>query len=231
MDNISLDVLYLAYNRLAFTQHTFPLLLANTDWSLVDRLVVYDDGSKDGTKAWLRDQIGGPLDGPRVVEGRVTQFGSPVAVMLDYLSSSTADVFAKIDNDICVPPGWLGTSAAVLDENPEVDLLGLAAGWTGQKTGEPSYEASSHIGGVGLMRTAAFRRYPGLYANGRYGFTEWQHHNSVVSGWLTPDLPVCQLDLIPDEPWADLARRYVVKGWAREWPKYEDRSLWEWAVS
>ncbi len=227
---MTIDVLYTAFNRRKFTEHTFGLLIANTDWSLVDRLVVYDDGSKDGTYKYLREAIGGLTGGPSEAELRRTNLRSPVAIMLDYLSTSEVEVFAKIDNDICVPPDWLNIAAYVLEDAPELDLLGLAAGWTGVKEGDPSYEACSHIGGVGLMRTAAFKRYPGLYANGRFGFTEWQHHTEVVSGWLTPDLPVCQLDLIPDQPWAALAQKYVFNGWARAWPPYEDRSLWEWAV-
>jgi glycosyltransferase involved in cell wall biosynthesis len=224
---MKIDVLYLARNRLAFTQTTFGLLLENTDWDIVDRLVVYDDGSTDSTRGWLRRAC---MDAPMRVEFRATNFGSPVQIMLDYLDDSTADVFAKIDNDIAVPSGWLDPSVSVLEEFPEVDLLGLAAGWTGTKDGEPGYEACSHIGGVGLMRTDAFRRYPGLWGNGRQGFTQWQHANTVVSGWITPDLPVVQLDLIPDEPWRSLAKRYVARGWAREWPPYAEtsREWWDW---
>jgi hypothetical protein len=57
------DLLYLAFNRLAFTRLTFETLLANTDWNLVDRLLVYDDGSEDGTRAYLDAAIGGcPVD-------------------------------------------------------------------------------------------------------------------------------------------------------------------------
>ena len=49
----SVDVLFLAYNRLAFTQESFKALLENTDWQYVQRLSVYDDGSVDGTREWL----------------------------------------------------------------------------------------------------------------------------------------------------------------------------------
>jgi hypothetical protein len=79
------------------------------------------------------------------------------------------------------------------------------------------------------MRTSAFTRYPNLESNGRFGFTEWQHENPVVSGWITPDVNAVQLDLIPDEPWADLARRYVVRGWSRKWPPYDKASAPWWA--
>ncbi len=231
---MSVEILYLAFNRLAFTQVSFGLLLEHTDWSLVDRLVVYDDGSKDGTAEWLEDA----LEQSTVDEYdfRRTKHGSPVEVMIDYLARTDCDVFAKIDSDIAVPDAWLPCSLAVMDRNPELDLLGLAAGWTGTPMQRPSpalfgYQKSSHIGGVGLMRTEAFRRHRDLWSHGRHGFTQWQHrHSDVRTGWLTPDMPVVQLDLIPDEPWRSLADYYCAKAWARPWPPYADESSswWDW---
>lgn len=44
------DLFYPAWNRLEFTRETFGALLANTEWPLVRELVVYDDGSSDGTR-------------------------------------------------------------------------------------------------------------------------------------------------------------------------------------
>ncbi len=223
------EILYPAWNRLAFTRTSFQLLIANTDWALVDRLVVYDDGSTDGTLHYLRDAI---TRVPGIAELRVTSLRSPVAIMLDYIERTDAEIVAKIDNDIAVPPGWLQPALEVLELNPQLDLLGLAAGWTGNPaTNGASYgfQAASHIGGVGVMRTSAFRRFKGLEANGRFGFTEWQHETAVKSGWITPDINAVQLDLIADEPWADLARRYVVRGWSRKWPPYDKASSSWWA--
>lgn len=230
------DVLYLAFNRLAYTKVTFGLLCENTDWTLVDRLVVYDDGSTEkGARKWLEQAVKeSPAD--RVVFRR-TSFRSPVHVMQHYLSTSSADVFAKVDNDIAVPPGWLTIGLDVLRRHTRLELLGIAAGWTGfpptkgMLPEEYGYEKSSHIGGVGLMRTRAFGRHPDLGGEGRFGFTEYQHrHVDIPRGWVTPDMPVVQLDLIPDEPWASLAEYYVGKKWARAWPPYapESASWWDW---
>ncbi len=226
---MKVDVLYLAYNRLAFTRTSFGMLIANTDWSLVDRLVVYDDGSTDGTLGYLRGAI---EQVPGRVELRRKALRSPVAVMLDYLDDTDADVFAKIDNDIALPHDWLAPAIGVLEDSPTLDLLGLAAGWLGRPRGnqaEWGYVPASHIGGVGLMRTSAFRRFRPLEPNGRFGFTEWQHETAVRSGWIDPDINAVQLDLIPDEPWADLARRYVVRNWSRKWPPYDQASRSWWA--
>ncbi len=228
---MSVEVLYLAWNRLAFTQVSFGLLLEHTDWTLVDKLVVYDDGSKDGTAEWLEDAVQ-----QSVVDDydfRPTKLGSPVEVMIDYLARTDCEVFAKIDSDIAVPSGWLQESMSVMDRHPNLDLLGLAAGWTGRSSRGDSmldYIPASNIGGVGLFRTSAFRRHPDLWSHGRQGFTQWQHRHNPPRGWITPDLPVVQLDLIPEEPWRTLADMYVAKGWARPWPPYDaaNAAWWEW---
>lgn len=218
-----LDVLYLAYNRVEFTRVTFQLLLANTDWSLVRGLRVYDDGSTDGTYKYLADAVG-----MCPVPARLTRpgFGSPVTTMKHYLNKGNpAEAFVKVDNDIAVPPGWLNNMLDVFDQDPSLDLLGMEAGQTwlpgrnGRKfDGVYGWTSCSHIGGVGVMRTAAFHDRPRLRANGRYGFTEWQHEQEPVRGWITPDLLVPQLDRIPEEPWLSLSKSYREAGWQRTWP-------------
>ncbi len=228
---MNVEILYLAFNRLAFTQVSFGLLLEHTDWSLVDRLVVYDDGSKDGTAEWLEDAV--KQSAVEEVEFWQTKHGSPVEVMIDYLAGTDCDVFAKIDSDIAVPSGWLQEAMFVMDRHPNLDLLGLAAGWTGRSSRGDSmldYIPASNIGGVGLFRTSAFRKHPDLWSHGRFGLTEWQHRHNPPRGWITPDLPVVQLDLIPEEPWRTLADYYVSKGWARAWPPYDESSAdwWSW---
>jgi hypothetical protein len=88
---------------------------------------------------------------------------------------------------------------------------------------------ASHIGGIGLMRVSTFKRRTRLVANGRFGFTEWQHEYQPKRGWITPDLPVVLLDRMPIEPWASLSARYISEGWQRRWTTYfEDAGHWYW---
>ena len=51
--NDLIDVLYVACNRRAFTEHTLDMLIDNTAWPLVNKLWLWDDGSTDGTDAVL----------------------------------------------------------------------------------------------------------------------------------------------------------------------------------
>lgn len=228
---MNLDVLYLAWNRLEFTKHSFEWMTRNTDWNAVERLVVYDDTSTDGTREWLEEAIRSvPVE---FAELRTVDFKSPPAVMNHYVSRSTAKFFAKIDNDIVVPPGWLQAMMGVYDDHPDVELLGMEAGRLGVPRGNEQYEfePGSWTGGVGVFRRLAFSTRPKIKENGRFGFTEWQRLHRPVRGWIRPDLMVSSLDQIPFEPWSSLSAEYIERGWQRHWPPYDERwtePYWGW---
>jgi glycosyltransferase involved in cell wall biosynthesis len=185
-----LDVLFPTFNRLEFTKFSFQMLVENTNWGLVENLVVVDDGSTDGTRDWLADAI------PRVrsdVDADIwlhhTDFRSPVEVMNFYLERFKSDLFAKVDNDIFVPYGWLERMKSTMDRNPDLEILGMAAGWVGDECEDGrGYVTTSHIGGVGMMRTKAFTSRPPMRADGRFGFTLWQEKYEPLAGWICPDL-------------------------------------------
>ncbi len=234
---MQVEILFLAFNRLEFTTRSWSWLIAHTNWESVSKVVVYDDGSIDGTDFWLSERI---VEANRAgelppIEMHHTKLKSPVAIMQDYLGRTDAELFAKIDNDVGVPPGWLDNMLGVMRLYPEVELLGMEAGMTevAGRDGAPwdgiyGYEPASNIGGVGVMRTAAFEgRY--MKPNGRYGFTEFQHHHNPVRGWIKPDLPVVLMDRLPMEPFASCSREYVFHGWQRDWAKWGPESMMSWA--
>lgn len=233
---MSVDVLYVAWNRREFTEKTFANLLEQTDWSLVRELHVHDDASDDGTLEYLRDAVEAA---PVRVVFQSSALRSPPAVMNRYVGRiAPAEWFAKIDNDIMVPPGWLSALLGVVTWNPELDLLGMEAGRTGtphQHFGEAAaarkewqyeYEKARHIGGVGLFRTQVFASRPRMRENaGRDGLTHFQREyaHDLEVGWIVPDLLVCSLDQVPADPWRTLAAEYVEKSWSRPWEPYHER--------
>lgn len=234
-----IDVLYLTYNRRAFTEMTLPMLIANTNWDLLQggKLIVYDDGSTDGTLEFVQETLA--ASGIEVTELRQHLKRSPVGVMNHYVESAKSDFFVKVDNDIVVPPGYLEALLSVIMPppyvGPVIELLGMEAGRCGPPAevwdGRYGFEEGTHIGGVGIMRTAALGQRPRMVVNGRFGFTEWQHEYRPLRGWIKPDLMVCSLDQIPFEPWASLTADYIAAKINREWGKYHDRWMapyWDW---
>ena len=226
----SVDFLYLAFNRLEFTIETFSTLLRTTDWNYVNELVVYDDGSVDGTREWLEQNV---HKAPAPVRFQRTNFGSPVTAMNDFIRRAKAPILAKTDSDAMLPPGWLSAGLGVMDRHPGLDFLGIEAMYphVEDPAALRTYAPAHFISGLGLYRRRAFERH-GLPAviNRYFGLEEWQGaHPEIVRGWITPALPVFLLDRLPMEPWRGFSASYIQKGWQRDWQGYDPSSrLWSW---
>jgi hypothetical protein len=223
---VSVNLLYVAYNRLQFTQASFSALVEHTSWDEVATLHIHDDASSDGTADWLYDAS---RNLPVEVKYESRRLGGPVAAMnrhLDLLpATQEVGAFVKVDNDFIACPGWLPELLRVATLNPGLDVFGLQP-----RLGPPKpppwkdrgVEPARYIGGIGLIRHRAFEVCRPV-ANGLFGWTEFQfRHPSIGKAWVVPDLPCFSLDLIDLEPWASFTAEYVAKGWAREWPKYEE---------
>jgi glycosyltransferase involved in cell wall biosynthesis len=229
-DNECVDLLYLACNRLEFTRETFTALAANTDWSRVSTLFVYDDGSTDGTLEWLSENIAQIPARSRLVR---TRFGSPVAAMVDFISNATAPLLAKTDNDTMLPPGWLTATLDVMDQHPDLALLGIEAMYPHNADADVlrSFIPAPFVSGLGVYRRSAFARSLPQVHDRWYGFEDWQagDGSGLVRGWIAPAMPVFLLDRCPFEPWTSLTAKYDRLSYHRSWPKYErDSTLWKW---
>lgn len=235
---MAIDILYVSFNRLEFTKATFTALVENTDWTEIGGLYLADDHSSDGTIEWLADAALDRVPRHVPVHELVMDHRGPVAAMNRYLDvgDPTTGMFAKIDNDTIVPPGWLNELYRIMFLNPQLDILGMAPRQGPPVAGEcphRSYTDARHIGGVGLLRRRAFdqcRPVPRA-GDGRHGFTDWQEqHERLKIGWATPDLASFQLDQLPLEPWQTLSAGYVAEGWQRRWDPFSDdaTAYWEW---
>ena len=230
IDNLPVDLLYLAWNRLEFTKETFTTLLSNTDWQYVQKLFVFDDGSQDGTGEWLENQIRQVPVKTCFVSGT---FGSHVAALSHFIDLSDSPILAKVDNDAMVPPGWLHQSLSVFDRHPELSLLGIEALYpiNDDPFVERSFTPSASLDGLGLFRRQIFGDSRPTPFNTYYGFAEWieaQKH-IIVCGWLTPAISVFLLDRLPFEPWKSLSASYIERGWQRHSYFYSaDNTMWHW---
>jgi glycosyltransferase involved in cell wall biosynthesis len=234
MNEASVDLMYLAYNRLEFTRASFAALLANTDWELVRELAVYDDGSSDGTLEWLQQSV---ADVPVPVRLVRTRLRSPVAVMTHFFESASAPILAKVDNDVMLPKGWLRQSLEVLEHHPELAMLGIEAMnplAVGRKVFY-SYTSAEFISGLGLYRARSFESSSPSPVDRWFGFESWQKQQGadLLCGWIDPAIPVFLLDRLPLDPWGGLTDRYVRQRWQRKWPRYAttQSKLWEWFVA
>lgn len=226
---MTLDLRFSAKNRLKFTKESFGNLCQNTNWDLVGRFVIYDDGSTDGTFEYLSVQA--RITG---AELRQTSFGSGILVANDFISRSEAEFVATLDNDAMVPPGWLDIGLEVLQNNPELQVLGLEQ--RGIKGNPPySYRPSNSLDGLYIARQSLFegKSLPGAITPYE-GWSQWLKANQIQMGWLVPSLPVFLLDRIPFSPWIDLSRKYESMGWQRPLTTQarlyssEDAYLWSW---
>ncbi|MGA1871582.1 MAG: glycosyltransferase family A protein [bacterium] len=225
-----IDVMYLACNRLEFTQETFTTLVATTDWQYVHELFVYDDGSRDGTCEWLEENIEkAPVPGRFVKDN----FGSPIAAMVHFINAANKSILAKVDNDTMLPPAWLRLSLDVFDRHPKLSLLGIEAMCPHHYDVQlaRSYIPARFIGGLGLFRRCIFTNSQPKPYRKWFGFQEWQtaQGNHIKSGWITPAIPTFLLDRVPFKPWTTYTQMYIRRGWQRSWPKYNSSlPLWDW---
>jgi hypothetical protein len=223
-----IDLLFLTHNRIEFTKASLTALIANTNWREVKTLILYDDDSSDGTREYLNG-----IKCPSRIERRYGKYGSPVAVMNDYLCGlDPCDnrMFGKIDNDTMVPPRWLDEALKPMCKYPGLSLLGIEA-FNPIEGGNINrgFTEARFIGGIGLMRNGCFVTLP--RPKGRFGFTAWQEKTEFgKKGWIDPSLPVFLLDRIPREPWMTLSKGYEAEGLQRHWDVYPEhfKVLWEW---
>ncbi len=249
---VECDIVFLAHGRPEFTAASWAALMKNTNWSLVSRLVTYTDGDFTAMPVFDADPM--PSEGVSI---RDVRCGGPVHIMNHYLATGPAQVWAKIDNDVIVPPGWLDSGLEVMERHPELSFLGLEppasrtrSPYGGKLPPAPEYVVTKAmlamlehgaidyatcdaIGGVGLMRSVAWFFYERMVQHSTYGgFTDWQQcHPELVKGWIVPPLKLFLLDRLPIEPWASLSKKYESTGQQRFWTRYPMEAapaLWEW---
>lgn len=230
---MTVDLLYVAHNRLRYTQETFPALLANTNWELVEKLHVLDDDSTDGTAGYLLSEVTEFYNRhDMTIDCTSQRFGGPVAAMNQAVKRCETDVLVKVDSDLLLCPGWLDALLTVLWANPRLDILGFEADFApplAPADAPRDYRPARHVGGIGAFRTRIFKKRRPTGHGTWFGLTDFQRHHAEC-GWLSPDLPCPLLDHLPFEPWRSLAAEYVERGWSRSWPAYSETmaAYWDW---
>jgi glycosyltransferase involved in cell wall biosynthesis len=227
---VTVDLMFLAKNRLEFTRESLHQLCRNTNWSMVDEFVLYDDGSTDGTLEFLQQQAA-----ELGVELRQTNLGSAVTCGNHFIQRSKADFLAKCDNDAMYPPAWLDISFGIMQQFPELQMLCLE---NRNIPGEPPYGYQLAMQGDGLfvVRRDIFKGSDLPAVKDVYwGLEQWMIAHKIRTGWVSPSIPVFLLDRLPFEPWISLSRQYEAAGWQRKvigavkyYDQQKDSHLWSW---
>jgi GT2 family glycosyltransferase len=115
----SATVVVVTYGALPFTRLCLETVLAHTSASDFE-LIVVDNGSSDGTPAYLRKLVEHDARVRALLNGRNAGFA---AACNQGLSLARGEHLVLLNNDTMVPPGWLGGLLQHL-RNPGVGLVG-----------------------------------------------------------------------------------------------------------
>jgi glycosyltransferase involved in cell wall biosynthesis len=149
-------LVYITFNRLRYTRLSLPRLLA--DPSERFDLVIWDNGSTDGTAEFLRS-----VHDPRIREVVLRPANEGQAAATNYAwSRSDAELCGKVDNDCLVTPGWtrvLASAHAAISElggigcwhfmEEDFDLERAAPKL--RRMGTHQIVVHPHIGGTGFL--------------------------------------------------------------------------------
>ncbi|NRA03779.1 MAG: glycosyltransferase [Myxococcales bacterium] len=120
MSQLKVELLFLTYNRLAYTKLSLPALLADPNENF--SLTIWDNASTDGTVEYLSS-----IEDPRIAHRVMSkQNVPPVRAMNECFGASSADLVGFIPNDFLVESGWVRTLAQA---HADVDELGLVGCW------------------------------------------------------------------------------------------------------
>lgn len=115
------NICMITFNRLEFTRQSIEALLIHTDFPYV--LSVIDNGSTDGTREYLQEQMRNGIIKNLVLPDE--NVGVARASNLAWSLEPAADYYLKLDNDIVIQKsGWLTSMVNTVDE---VDKIGAVA--------------------------------------------------------------------------------------------------------
>jgi hypothetical protein len=225
----AVDLMYWADGRQEYTRESLSTLLANTDWTFVREVLVYDAADRNGN-GWLVDAL---RQAPVPIRRVPMPGGSPLAAITHAVMAGTTPVLVRCDNDAAYPPGWLRQGLDILRRHPDLDVLGIEAMYA--PSSDPSvprtYRPADFLSGLGLYRRRSLARCPPRPFARTFGREDWQsaRDTGLRLGWLMPPLPVFRLDRLPFEPWISLAADYARRGLTPPAPPYDAAStLWHW---
>ncbi|MBU0569138.1 glycosyltransferase [bacterium] len=113
------NITMVTYNRLEYTQKSIASIIDNTVFPYV--LTVVDNGSADGTQAWLRKQKRRGIIKNLILHPENKGYAYAAN---DGWEAEDSDYYVKVDNDIIIQKkGWLSGMIEAIDNCPEVGVI------------------------------------------------------------------------------------------------------------
>jgi len=176
-----IPVMYPTWGRLGYTQKTLPRLIEKSPRA---EIVILDDGSLDGTVAWLEN-----FDNPQIAGKiyRARRYGLDKQIDLFFSLTAGVEWVGKMDNDVIVPDRWMEDLLAAAD-NAEVDVIApshFKNVMAKRKYLAPNKEIEGtgvyrnmHVGGLFLLRRSWLETRLG---NGSTSY--WSNYGVTPGGW------------------------------------------------
>ncbi len=151
------------YNGLALTRECLRTLQATLPAGLASEIVFVDDGSTDGTRAWLAS-LGSPCRS--LLNDRNLGFAGACN---RGAAAATGELLFFLNNDLVLEPGWFGPMFDLLRSHPDAGLVGNVqlhaasgeldhAGVTFDAKGKPSHDLARPL----LARLRGWREVPAV---------------------------------------------------------------------
>ncbi|MEE4359570.1 MAG: glycosyltransferase family 2 protein [Desulfococcaceae bacterium] len=119
---MTVDLLYITYNRIECTKQTLPKLLDSSEYPF--NLTIVDNASCDGTVQYLKE-ITASYQDRQNINLQLNKHNQGLSVPTNiFWQKSAADLVGKIDNDIYVESGWLKKLVYAHEQIPELAVIG-----------------------------------------------------------------------------------------------------------
>lgn len=121
------SIMMITYDRLELTKQTLDCLFENTDYPF--NLIFIDNASQDRTAEYLEEFCQNNLANHEFFKGFKIQknpqnagiaIGRNQALLL-----AEDEWLVTIDNDVCVPKGWLTECIDIIKKNPKFGMIGV----------------------------------------------------------------------------------------------------------
>lgn len=118
-----IGIVYLTFNRLAFTRQTLPALLKYRPTD--SYVVLIDNGSSDGTPKYLKDFTREEKNVDLHLLPKNVGLSAATNMAWDLFRLKKLDYIGKVDNDLMINPETYLDTAQFLYENPGIDMIGF----------------------------------------------------------------------------------------------------------